>query len=86
MAKAPPMMGLQVRVLPAGAISGEQKPMNDHEKAARYADLHEERQQLLGEIAEAQAELDRVEEAMEDLFWEMGAVGKDRIFKLLEAK
>lgn len=60
--------------------------MNEHEKAARWVDLHEERQQLLGEIAEAQSELARVEEAMEDLFWEMGTVGKDRIFKLLEAK
>lgn len=60
--------------------------MNEHEKAARWVDLHEERQQLLGEIAEAQAELDRVEEAMEELFWEMGPVGKARINELVESK
>jgi hypothetical protein len=60
--------------------------MDEKQRAARWVDLHEERQQLLGEIAEAQADLARVEEAMEDLFWEMGAVGKGRIFKLLEAK
>ena len=29
--------------------------MNEHERAARYADLHEHRLQLLGEITEAQA-------------------------------
>jgi len=60
--------------------------MNEHEKAARYADLHEHRLRLIGEIAEAKAELDRVEEAMEELFWDMGTVGKDRVFQLLEAK
>lgn len=35
--------------------------MNDHEKAARWGDLHEHRLQLLGEITEAQAEVDRVD-------------------------
>lgn len=60
--------------------------MNDHEKAVRYADLHEHRLQLLGEIAEAKAELVRVEGELEELFWGMGTVGKDRIFQLLEAK
>ena len=52
--------------------------MNEHEKAARWVDLHEDRQRLLGEIAEAQAELDRVEDEMGELFCEMGAVGKAR--------
>ena len=60
--------------------------MNEHEKAARYADLHERRLQLLGEIAEAQAEVDRLDGEMHDLFWSMGTVGKDRVFQLLEAK
>ena len=60
--------------------------MNDHEKAARYTDLHEHRLQLLGEIAEAKAELVRVEGEMEELFWDMGTVGKCRIFQLLEVK
>ena len=60
--------------------------MNEHEKAARYADLHEHRLQLLGEITEAQEEVDRVDGEMHDLFWSMGTVGKDRVFKLLEAK
>ena len=60
--------------------------MNEHEKAARYTDLHEHRLRLLGEIAEAQAEVNRVDGEMEELFWDMGTVGKDRIFQLLEAK
>ena len=60
--------------------------MNDHEKAARYTDLHEQRLQLLGEIDAAQCELMRVEGEMEELFGEMGTVGKDRVFQLLEAK
>lgn len=60
--------------------------MNDHEKAARYADLHEHRKQLLGEIAEAQCELMRVQDEMIEILGEMGTVGKDRIFQLLEAK
>ena len=60
--------------------------MNEHERAARYVDLHEHRQRLLGEIAEAQAEVDRMDGEMHDLFWSMGAVGKDRVFQLLEAK
>ena len=60
--------------------------MNEHEKAARYADLHEHRLQLLGEIDAAKAEVSRVEREMEDLFWDMGTVGKDRINELLEAK
>ena len=60
--------------------------MNEHEKAARYVDLHEHRQRLLGEIAEAKAEVGRVEEEMGEWFLEMGTVGKDRVFQLLEAK
>ena len=60
--------------------------MNEHEKAARYADLHEHRLQLIGEIDAAKAELVRVEGEMEELFWDMGPVGKDRVFQLLEAK
>ena len=60
--------------------------MNEHEKAARYADLHEHRLQLLGEIDAAKAEVDRVDGEMHDIFWSMGTVGKDRIFHLLEAK
>lgn len=60
--------------------------MNDHEKAARYADLHEHRLQLLGEIAEAQAEAIRVQGEMIEILDEMGTVGKDRVFQLLEAK
>ena len=60
--------------------------MNDHEKAARYADLYEHRKQLLGEITEAQAEVGRVDGEMHDLFWSMGTVGKDLVFQLLEAK
>ena len=60
--------------------------MNEHEKAARYVDLHEHRLQLIGEIAEAKAEVGRVEGEMEELFWDMGPVGKDRVLQLLEAK
>ena len=60
--------------------------MNEHGKAARYADLHEQRLFLLGEIDAAQCELMRVEGEMEELFGDMGTVGKDRIFQLLEAK
>ncbi len=60
--------------------------MDEKQRAARYADLHEHRLQLLGESAEAKAELVRVEGEMEELFWDMGTVGKDRIFQLLEAK
>ena len=60
--------------------------MNEHEKAARYADLHEHRLQLLGEIAETQAEVARVDGEMHDLFWSMGTVGQSRVFQLLEAK
>lgn len=60
--------------------------MNDHEKAARYADLHEHRLRLLGEIDAAKCELMRVENELEELFWAMGTVGKDRVHKLLEAK
>lgn len=60
--------------------------MNEHQRAQRWVDLHEDRQRLLGEIAEAKAELDRVEDEMEELFWEMGTVGKGRVHKLLEAK
>lgn len=56
--------------------------MNEHEKAARYADLHEHRLQLLGEIAEAQAEVDRVMDEMTEIFGEMGPVGKGRVFEL----
>ena len=60
--------------------------MNDHEKAARYADLHEHRLRLIGEIAEAKAEVGRVEEEMGEWLLEMGPVGKARVFELLEAK
>ena len=60
--------------------------MNDHEKSSRYADLHEHRLQLLGELAEAKAEVGRVEEEMGEWFLEMGPVGKARVFELLEAK
>ena len=60
--------------------------MNEHEKAARYTDLHEHRLQLLGEIAEAQAEVIRVQGEMIEILDEMGTVGKGRIFQLLEAK
>ena len=60
--------------------------MNEHEKAARYADLHEHRLQLLGEIAEAQEEVIRVQGEMSEILDEMGTVGKDRGFQLLEAK
>lgn len=60
--------------------------MNDHEKAERYADLHEHLLRLLGEIEEAQAEVDRVRDEMTEIFGEMGTVGKGRVFKLLEAK
>jgi len=60
--------------------------MNEHEKAARYADLHEHRLQLLGEIDAAKAEVGRVEEEMGEWFMEMGPVGKARVFELLEAK
>ena len=48
--------------------------------------MNEHRLQLLGEIAEAQAEVDRVDGEMHDLFWTMGPVGKARVFELLEAK
>ena len=41
---------------------------------------------VLGEIDAAQCELMRVEGEMEELFGEMGTVGKDRVFQLLEAK
>ena len=60
--------------------------MNDHEKAARYADLHEHRLQLLGEIAEAQAEVAKVQDEMTEIFCSMGTVGKMKAFQLLEAK
>ena len=60
--------------------------MNEHEKASRYADLHEHRLQLLGEIAEAQAEVIWVQGEMVEILEEMGTVGKDRVFQLLEAK
>lgn len=60
--------------------------MNEHERAARYVDLHEHRQRLLGEIAEAQAEVRRVEGEMWEILGEMGTVGKGRVFQLLEAK
>ena len=60
--------------------------MNEHEKAARYVDLHEHRLQLIGEITEAQAEVARVGGEMHDLFLSMGTVGKVRVFQLLEAK
>lgn len=86
MARQRPKMGVQVQALPAGFFFRSDHKMNEHQRAQRWVDLHEDRQRLIGEIAEAKAELDRVEEAMEELFWEMGAVGKDRIFKLLEAR
>lgn len=60
--------------------------MNDHEKAARYTDLHEQRLQLLGEIDAAQCEVMRVDSEMIEILGEMGTVGKDRVFQLLEAK
>ena len=60
--------------------------MNEHEKAARYADLHEHRLRLIGEIAEAQSELMQVQGEMIEILGEMGTVGMDRIFQLLEAK
>ena len=60
--------------------------MNEHEKAARYADLHEHRLQLLGEIAEAQAEVIRVQDEMKELCCGMGPVCRARVFELLEAK
>lgn len=60
--------------------------MDEKQRAARWADMHERRLELLKEIEAAQEELDQVEEAMEELFWEMGTVGKDRINELLEAK
>ena len=60
--------------------------MNEHEKAARYADLHEHLLQLLGEIEEAQAEAVRVRDEMTEIFGGMGTVGKMKAFELLEAK
>ena len=60
--------------------------MNDHEKAARYADLHEHRLRLIGEIAEAQSELMLVQDEMIEILGEMGTVGKGRVHELLEAK
>ena len=60
--------------------------MNEHEKAARYADLHEHRLRLIGEIAEAQSELMQVQDEMIEILGEMGTVGEGRVFQLLEAK
>ena len=60
--------------------------MNDHEKAARYADLHEHRLRLIGEIAESQSELMQVQNEMIEILGEMGPVGKGLVFQLLEAK
>ena len=60
--------------------------MNDHEKAARYADLHEQRLQLLGEIDAAQCELMLVQDEMIEILGETGTVGKGRLHELLEAK
>ena len=58
--------------------------MNEHEKAARYTDLHEHRLRLLGEIAEAQAEVERIEDQMADLFDEMGEYGRQRAYALAD--
>ena len=60
--------------------------MNEHEKAARYTDLHEQRLFLLGEIDAAQCELMQVQDEMIEILGEMGTVGKDLVFQLLEAK
>ena len=60
--------------------------MNEHERAARYVDLHEHRLRLLGEIAEAQAGVIRVQDEMKELCCGMGPVCRARIFELLEAK
>ena len=60
--------------------------MNEHERAARWVDLHKHRLQLHGEIAEAQAEVGRVQGEMIEILDEMGTVGKARVFELLEAK
>ena len=57
--------------------------MNDHEKAARYADLHERLLRLLGEIEEANGEVELVRDEMRELFGEMGTVGKLKAFELL---
>ena len=40
----------------------------------------------VSEIDAAKAELSRVDGELEELFWTMGTVGKDRVFQLLEAK
>lgn len=86
MARQRPKMGVQVQALPAGFFFRSDHKMNEHQRAQRWVDLHEDRQRLIGEIAEAKAELERVEDEMEELFWEMGTVGKGRAHELLEAK
>ena len=51
--------------------------MNEHEKAARYADLHEQRLLLLGEIDAAQCELVRVQDEMIEI-WKDGRCARVR--------
>jgi hypothetical protein len=58
--------------------------MDEKQRAARWADMHERRLEMLKEIEAAQDELDQVEEAMEELFWEMGSYGRQRAYALAD--
>ena len=50
--------------------------------AKKWADLNSQRQDLLDGIEQAQAEVERIEDQMADLFDEMGEYGRQRAYAL----
>ncbi len=52
--------------------------------AKKWADLNSQRQNLLDGIEQAQAEVERIEDQMADLFDEMGEYGRQRAYALAD--
>ncbi len=52
--------------------------------AKKWADLNSQRQDLLDGIEQAQAEVERIEDQMADLFDEMGEYGRQRAYALAD--
>ena len=52
--------------------------------AKKWADLNSQRQDLLDGIEQSQAEVERIEDQMADLFDEMGEYGRQRAYALAD--
>lgn len=52
--------------------------------AKKWADLNSQRQDLVDGIEQAQAEVERIEDQMADLFDEMGEYGRQRAYALAD--